>query len=190
MGTSRNDPSPNTPPWRPALAAVGHQSIPPERQEAEIWRAASAERETQLVDDLGHPVLSAAASIAAEKLGVLESLTRFDELVRSQDDARFAFDMGRRALARAASRQAGREGFAAELFAEATSYYVSRDLPTALGRPGYIETASAAIDLTDRIRTSVRERVRTAGAPPPTAEQWRPYVRGVLSILRGERPLR
>lgn len=44
MGTSKNVASPDTPPWKMALAALGRPNIPVTKQNREIWRSVHAER--------------------------------------------------------------------------------------------------------------------------------------------------
>lgn len=186
MGTSRNDPSPDIPVWRPAIAALGNKQIPPERQSEEIWLAASGERAERLLDDFGHAIVALGTAISAKRETVSEALVSFDHALTSQYDARLSFDMARRALARAAAQGAGAEGYACELFAEATGYYASRDLPSVLGKPGCIETSSETIGLKAQITDKVRARVRQVGKPPLEAVAWRTYVHRVLAVLRGE----
>jgi hypothetical protein len=185
MGTSRNDPSPNIPEWRPAIAALGNKQVPPERQGEEIWRAVLGERPERLLDDFGHAIVALGTAIAARHEPVGDALTTFDQALCAQYDARLSFDMARRALARTAAQRGGAEGYARELFAEATGYYASRDLPSALGQPGRIGTSSELIGLKTEIADGVRDRVRRAGAPPTETDAWKVYVRRVVTLLGG-----
>jgi hypothetical protein len=49
VGTSRNDRSPMTPPWRMALAILGTPDVPASRQGMEIWKAVAADRGPKLI---------------------------------------------------------------------------------------------------------------------------------------------
>ncbi len=94
--------------------------------------------------------------------------------------------MGRRALARCAAQRTDATGFVGELFAEAISYYSSRDLPSYVGAVGRVPTASAAISLKDNLRQTTKEQIRALGSPQLTPTGWRRHITRVLKALQGE----
>ncbi|MGI9074284.1 MAG: hypothetical protein ACR2JB_23890 [Bryobacteraceae bacterium] len=189
MGTSRNDPSPPIPPWKPALAVLGRTDVPAERQSLEIWRAVAADRGERLLRDLANPTLAEACSLIAKGRSVSDALDAYDEATLHIADVGLAVDLGRRALARAAVNSSGPSGFASELFAEAVSYYASRDLPSFVAAPGRIANSSAALDLKENLRKIARKTASQAGEPPLDRRGWHRYVSRVLTALQGRERL-
>jgi hypothetical protein len=187
MGTSRNDPSPNVPAWRPAKAALGRRDLSPERQARLLWQAANAERGPDLAESFAAPVFATACAIAARGASVREALQGFDAAVVQSRAAGPVVDMGRRALARVAAQGGGATGFAGELFAEAAAYYASRDLPSFVGAAQRIQTAAEAIALKGEIRRATVDVVSRAGTPPSDSSAWRSYVSNVVAELAGAR---
>ncbi len=186
MGTSRNDRSPSTPSWKPALAAIGRPEVSPERQNREIWLAAAAERGEKLIKEFAHPSLAEACAYVAQGMPVEDALQRFDTATLHEYEAGLAIDMGRRALARAAAARGAARDFASELFAEAVSYYASRDLPSFVAAKNRIKTTSQSIELKSALRDITKNLVRSVGDPPATRRGWLRYVERVLSVLQGE----
>ena len=66
MGTSSNQPSPNTPSWNIAQAALGHLGLDVERQSEELWQSALTDRDGRLTEELTNPLLASACEIAEE----------------------------------------------------------------------------------------------------------------------------
>jgi hypothetical protein len=187
MGTSKNVASPDTPPWKFALAVLGRPAVPLELQNREIWRSVEAERGPRVIDDFSHPALAAACRLASGSSNVQTALHAYDEQLVVQNKSGFAVEIGRRALARAVLSNQGSEGFARELFAEATSYYASRDLPSFVGSKGRVETTSASIALKANLKEITRTIVESAGAPSLDPEGWTRFVSNVVRRLKGRR---
>jgi hypothetical protein len=187
MGTSKNVASPDTPPWKMALAVLGRPDIPVPSQNREIWRSVQAERGSEAADEFSQPALAAACRLAAESSDVRTSLHDYEEHLASSSKNGFAVEIAKRALARAVRSQQGAEGFARELFAEATSYYASRDLPSFVGGRDRVKTTSAAIALKSGLKDITRSIVSSAGTPPVDPEGWAKYVGGVFRRLQGTR---
>ncbi len=184
LGTSKNVASPNTPPWRPALAVIGREDVPPDRQARELWLAAYADRGPRLAEDFGQPTLAAAAKILSTGAPVHQALAKYDEIARQNHSAGLGFELGRRALARCAAQRVGAAEFAAELFAEATTYYASRDLGSFIAARGRVENTSSAIKLKNSLRAVTRDIVRAAGEPSTRPDYWGRYVNKVIAGLR------
>jgi hypothetical protein len=109
-------------------------------------------------------------------------LNGFDATVLQSRTCNFAVELGRRALGRAALAGTGAEGFAAELFAETTSYYIARDLPGFVGSKHRIPTAHEALVL----KRELQQLARTAAATPRVStdvKDWRGYVQEVIGRL-------
>jgi hypothetical protein len=182
MGTSVNQHSPDIPSWRLARALLGNSEAAPADQVAELWRAAVADRSRALQSELSDALLARAAGIAREARSAQEALADFDDTVLRSRTCNFAVELGRRALARAALAGTGAEGFAAELFAEATSYYVARDLPGFVGSKHRVQTAHEALDL----KHELQQLARTAAATrrvSTDAKKWPGYVQEVIGRL-------
>lgn len=163
MGTSVNQPSPGTPNWRLARALLGRPDAPPIDQVGELWRAATADRARALQGELADPLLARAAEIAATHGGNPQAaLEQYDRYVHESYSRNFALEFGRRALARATLKATGAAGFAAELFSEATSYYVARDLPGFVGSPNRVQNARDALELKTKLQTATRDIASTA----------------------------
>jgi hypothetical protein len=186
VGTSRNDRSPSTPPWRIALAVVGAPDVMPARQSVEIWKAVAADRGESLLRDFSSPALAEACRYVAQGLSVNEAIAQFDRSASREGATALAFEMGRRALARCAAQRTDAAAFVGELFAEAVSYYSSRDLPSFVGAAGRVPTTSAAINLKDSLRQLTKEQIRALGPPQLTAAGWRRHITRALKTLQGE----
>lgn len=185
MGTSVNQPSPNTPSWRLARALLGRSDTPAERQVAELWRAATADRSQALQRELADPILARAVEIAAASAGTAhDALERFDQVVYESRSNNFALELGRRALARAVLNGTGPGGFAAGLFSEATAYYVSRDLPGFVGSPSRVNTAHQALALKSELQ-GLTYRLASAQTPTASAEGWARFVESTVALLTG-----
>lgn len=186
MGTSRNDRSPLTPPWKMALAVIGAPEIPPARQSLEIWKAVAADRGEKLLRDFASPVLAAACRDIANRVPLSEALEHFDRSALHESNTGLALEAGRRALARCAAKRTDATGFAGELFAEVVSYYVSRDLPSFVAARGRIASTGEAIRLKDKIRQETREQIRELGSPGLSQREWKAYINRVLKSLQGQ----
>lgn len=186
MGTSRNDPSPKTPPWRIALAVIGTPDINPTRQGLEIWKAVAADRGEKLVSDFTSPALAEACRYVAEGMTVHDALARYDRSTLHESGTGLALEIGRRALARCAAQRTDAATFVGELFAEAVSYYASRDLPSFVARQGRVANTSRSIDLKDKLRQATREQVKALGTPQLTSRGWKSHITKVVRALQSE----
>ena len=184
MGTSRNDRSPMTPPWKMVAAVIGTPDVPPLRQGIEIWRAVAADREEKLLRDFSNRSLAEACQWLSKGMPAQEAVVKFRHATMYEHSAGLAIDMGCRALARSAAQGADAASFVGELFAEAVSYYMSRDLPSYVGARGRIGNTSEAIRLKEAVRESTKQQVKSVGEPQ-FGRQWRGYIARVLKTLQG-----
>lgn len=185
MGTSRNDRSPKTPPWRIAWAVLGAKEVPASRQCMEIWRAAAADRGEKMLRDFSNRSLAEGCRLASSGLSPQDAVAKFNEMARYESDAGLAIDMGRRAVARCAAEHGSPVQFVAELFSEAVSYYASRDLPSYVAAAGRVSNSSDAIRLKESLRQVTKQQVENVGEPRLGAQQWQRYVARVLNVLQG-----
>ena len=184
MGTSRNDRSPDTPPWRVALAVLGRSDVPIERQSREIWMAAHADRGDKLIRDLSHPALAKACKAVESNLPLSRALQNYQESMQYEEASGFVLEMGKRALIRSVSSSKTATEFVGELFAETVSYYASRDLPSYVGSSGRVQTMNQSIALKEQLREVARQAVRSAGSPGFSPKDWYKYINGIVSGLK------
>jgi hypothetical protein len=173
-----------TPPWKMALAVVGSRDVAASRQNMEIWRAVSADRGQKLVRDFSNHSIAEACRWLASGVSAEEAVRRFNKATMHESSAGLTIDMGRRALARCAARKADPATFMGELFAEAVSYYASRDLPSYVGAKGRVSNTSETIKLKDSLRETTRELVKSVGAPKLERAAWSSYISSVLKVLQ------
>ena len=99
MGTSKNVSSPDTTPWKPALAVLGRNNVPPARQLQEVWRSAPFDRGPRLFDDFAAPTLAIACGLAQRRSSVGTLLNEYENLLQHDKKIGLAAEIGRRALA-------------------------------------------------------------------------------------------
>lgn len=187
MGTSSNQASPNTPGWDLVRALLGREGVPPNRQATEIWRAAIGERGDLFIGDLSSPLIAGACRLASEANSPQTAVDEFESLVLRSREASLALDLCKRALARTVAAGTGSEGFGAELFAEVTSYYASRDLPSFTAVPGRVRTVAEAIRLKRDLRTFAADVAKSTGPVRSDPEGWRDYTTRVVNTLQGRK---
>ena len=184
MGTSRNDRSPQTPPWMPALAVLGRADVGVDRQNAEIWRSAAADRGEMLLRDFSNPLLVEACAYLSRGIPPREALERFNKASLHASEGGLVIEMARRALVRSAASEGDPKMFVGELFAEAVSYYASRDLPSFVAARGRVPNTSSVIELKESLRRATRERVGEVGNPALDRRDWKRYISRVLRNLQ------
>lgn len=187
MGTSTNQPSPSTPSWHAAQAAYHDSRISTERAVQELWRAATHRTEGDLVKALASAVIARCGELAATESSRENAVRDASLLVAFSGEASLASDIAQRALIKAFRSPADRlAAFSANLFAEASDYLVSRDLPGFVGQSDHIGTPRQAIEFKAAIRDTVLTTVQRI--PRPVAGRlegdWAAYVRRVAAALK------
>lgn len=163
---------------------LGREDVPPNSQQHWLWRAAVAEKGSELLRELSQRPFAEAASLADRALP--EALPAFDQSIRSSGTTTLFADLARRALARAVVTRGGGDAFGPELFAEATGYFASRDLPSVVGGPGRVQTAKDALALKAALRGEVLSSMSRVSADPRS--DWSAYVSEALNVLSGGKP--
>jgi hypothetical protein len=185
VGTSVNQRSPDTPPWILAQDAYTDASMPVNQALREVWRAASNETETNLMSFLVQPELTAFADLAARISTPSEAFQETSRFISDQKVASLVADIARRAVIQSAGVENPRQQFLQRLFAEATNYLVSRDLPGHIRPGGKIETVSDARRFTQAMMDTTADAVRRTPEPPVIArDTWPTYVRSVVQTIR------
>ena len=183
MGTSRNDPSPSTPPWKMARTILGQQSQEPDRQARQLWMAALRDTENPLFRELASPGVAAGCRIAEERLAPAEAIKAFTRAVTDSREAGLAVDLAKRALVRTASQGGDAGAYGREVFAEAVSYYAARDLPSVIGAAGKISTASEAVALKEALRADAKAVLASVAKPTATVDSWTRFVEASIAAL-------
>lgn len=163
-----------------------------ERQSQEIWRAAAADDDAVLEKSLAAKVFEFAATVAAHSRDPISAMEQFDEKLEAARTSSLFTEVGKRALCRAIVAESGTAGFVGELFAETAAYYVSRDLPSAIGAPGYVRSISEAMNLKSALCDIARQRATEHVASATRsisrsdlATEWSSLVRRILLSLQG-----
>ena len=183
MGTSSNPRSPNTPSWRIVRAVVGSAGSPIDQQSREIWRAAAADLNANLINYLSSPRVFQIAQIAQEASSPSDAVDRFAAVVRKSGNAPFLDAAAQRALLRAVAQKGGVGRFAGELLSETAAYYASRELPSVVGRAGRIGTAADAISLKGQLRSIARSEGEGTIGSPSSSDSWATRVRTAIDKL-------
>jgi hypothetical protein len=188
MGTSSNRPSPPTPNWSIPKAVLGRTDIDDSRQNQELWKAALADRGGALLKELSQPTIAHLCEVAGKIADPLAALSKYEHVVSESGKASLVLDMAKRAFIRSASNQSGSPGFASELFSEVISYYVSRDLPSFIGKEGRIASPMEAIKLKRSLRDKVKTQA-TAESLKTDLKGWKEYVKNFTDriVRRGEK---
>lgn len=185
MGTSISQGSPATPNWRAVAAGYRSGNIRPERVVRELWRAAQSDAEFDWAELLATPIIFTCLHVAVESEGAAQAASRAAREIVLSRQISLATDVARRAVVQSFNAEDRAQGFAEALFAEASSYLVSRDLPAFVGRGGRCRTVGDSVGFKETMRERVTDVVRGLGPPPRDGAQeaWQRYVALALEEL-------
>jgi hypothetical protein len=186
VGTSVNQKSPKTLSWQAVHATYRNKDIPIARVTSEVWRAATNQDRGDLARLLSAPIVAKVGQLTLKAKTPLElSRTTALEIVRSKSSS-LASDIARRAAIQSMSSTNRMSAYNERVFAEATSYLVSRDFPGFVGI-GRAQTIAESISFKAAVSKHVTQLVRDAGLPSSfTARNWGKYVRNVVTTLQGK----
>jgi hypothetical protein len=185
MGTSVNQRSPDTYNWRIVQRAYENPDVPIDLALRDIWRAADNQPEGNLFAQLADPVIGALAAVAATATSPMEASSEVGRLIVDQNAASLAADIARRAVMQSAGRENAQALVVERLFAEATNYLVSRDIPGHIRPGGRLETVADARAFKQDAMSTTADAVRRA-APPPSFEgdAWSRFVSTVVRSIQ------
>lgn len=187
MGTSVNQSSPNTLNWNAAHAGFRDKSVPISRVVTEVWRAATNQHSGDIARLLSAPVVARLGQLAAEAKTSLDLARRSSSVIAESKQSSLASDIGRRAAIQSVSAEDRISAYAQRVFAEATAYLVSRDLPGFVGS-GRAKTVADSLEFKSALISHVSELARTVPVPKSlSAENWAAHVSRVLNTLRGQK---
>ena len=188
MGTSVNQRSPDTPPWVLAQDAYTDATLTIDAALREVWRAASNDTETNLSSFLAQSELRSFVELAARVATPSEAFQETSRFIADQKIASLSADIARRAVIQSAGADNPRQHFIERLFAEATNYLVSRDLPGHIRPGGKIQNVTDARRFTREMMETAVDAVRRTPAPQTfEGEGWPIYIRSVVQTIRRRR---
>lgn len=186
MGTSVNQRSPDTLNWRAAQAAYEDPNVPAERVLQELWRAAGNQPEGDLAAMLAEPIVARLRDIAVEGRSALEVATAASRAVVQSKQASLAADIARRAAVQSVGAADPARAYSERVFAEASNYLLSRDLPGYVGTVGRNPTVADSYQFKQSVLNAAAEAVRQVGVPSAsTAEAWRTHAAAVINRFKG-----
>lgn len=159
--------------------------MPVDQALREIWRAASNTTETNLASFLAQADIHAFADLAARVSSHAEAFQETSRFISDQKVASLVADIARRAVIQSAGVDNPRQQFFQRLFAEATNYLVSRDLPGHIRPGGKIENVTDARRFTQAMMDTAADAVRRTPQPDTVGrDTWPGFVRAVVQTIR------
>jgi hypothetical protein len=185
MGTSVNQSSPRTLNWKAAQAGYRDPNVTVGRIAAEVWRAALNQPAGNLEQLLSQPLIQRIGALLAQSTSALDLARRSAiEIARSKHST-LASDIAKRACVQAAGSKDWQTAFTARLFAEATAYLVSRDLPGYVGLGRIHDVAESAKFKSTLSQYAADVAARVARPQQLNERNWAEHVNRVVSRLRG-----
>jgi hypothetical protein len=189
MGTSVNQSSPKTINWQAAQATYKDARVPIERVLREIWRAATSQpEESNLASLLGQPIITRLRDIVLEGGNAAQIAMATTREIAGSRQASLAVDIARRAALQSASAENRAQAFSERIFAEASNYLLSRDLPGYVGSVGRNQTVADSHQFKRAVLNAAAESVRQISPPSSNSpEDWQTHISTVVDVLRGRR---
>lgn len=188
MGTSVNQPSPNTINWKAAQVTYQDPNAPIERVLREIWRAATSQPEGNLAVLLAEPIVARLRDIVAAGGDASEIGMAATREIALSRQASLAADIAHRAAVQSASAENPAQAYSERLFAEASNYLLSRDLPGFVGNVGRNRTVAQSFEFKRTVLDAATRAVQQVPEPrSSTPDDWRAYTESVVHFLRSRR---
>ena len=185
MGTSVNQSSPRTLSWTAAQVGYRDAAIPIARVASEVWRAALNQESGNIAQLIAQPIVVRLGDLAVKAQSAADAsrLTAL-EIVRSKQSS-LATDIACRAAVQCIGATDRFATYTERVFAEATAYLVSRDLPGFVGS-GRARTVADSMELKSALVSHVADVARGVDRPVSAdARSWAQYVDAVVQRLRG-----
>ena len=185
MGTSVNQPSPRTLNWTAAQAGYRDPAIPIERVASEIWRAALNQETGNIAQLIGQPVIASLGDLAARAQTAADVSRSTALAIARSKQSSLGTDIARRAAIQCIGSADRFAAYTERVFAEATAYLISRDLPGFVGM-GRVRNVSDSMELKTAVVSHVTSVVRGVQRPTsPDPRSWSTFVNTVTQRLRG-----
>jgi len=186
LGTSVNQRSPDTLNWRAVQATYEDANIPIERVLQEIWRAASGRELENISTMLAEPIVFRLRDIALSAKSPVEAAALGGREIAQSKQASLVADIALRAAVQAATTSNPAQSYSERVFAEASNYLISRDLPGFVGAVGRNETVAESLQFKASVLRAASAAVREVGIPTiSTPRAWQRHAAAVLTRLRG-----
>lgn len=182
MGTSVSQHSPRTLGWQTVATGYDDPKIPVDRVVQEIWRAAKQTLQAQLLSNLGSPLVFELAGLVANSEGPAQAYTASVAAISKSKQASLFTEIAKRAVMQSTVGEDRVAAFSANLFAEATDYFVSRDISGHLGS-ARLEALDSVINLKAQIRSRVREIVGVEETTTSNRGEWLSFVNQCINKL-------
>lgn len=185
MGTSVNQPSPKTINWRAAQATYRNADTPVERVLREMWRAATSQGGGNLANLLAQPIVARVREIVLRGGDATQVAMAASREIAESRQSSFAADIARRAAVQSVTAENRAQAYSERVFAEASNYLLSRDLPGYVGDVGRNKTVSDSFQFKRAVLEAAANVVRTVGPPPSnTPEAWHDHTTAVVDALK------
>ena len=187
MGTSVNQRSPDTLNWRAAQATYEDAGIPIERVLQEIWRAATTQPDADFKAMLAEPIVLHLRNLALGSESASSVAASARKAIAESKQTSLMADIAFRAAVQAATAPDRAQAYSERVFAEASNYLISRDLPGYVGSVGRSSTIADSLQFKSSVLRAATDAVKQTGVPSTlTAGAWRKHTAAVIDKLRGQ----
>jgi len=184
MGTSVNQRSPDTPNWDIVQRAYDNPDFPTGLALREVWRAAGNQSDGNLIAQLSDPIIGDIASVAIEARSPADASRIVDDFVSDNRIASLATSIATRAAIQCAGQGNAQSLFVERLFAEATNYLVSRDLPGHITPGSRLQNISQARIFKQELMKTTADTVQGTRLPQTLqGNDWQSLVVTVVGAL-------
>lgn len=185
MGTSVNQASPRTLNWNAAQAGYRDPGVPIARVASEVWRAALNQEVGNIAKLIAQPIIASLGDLAVRAESPADAARSTALTISQSKQSSLATDIARRAAIQCVGASDRFSAYSERIFAEATAYLVSRDLPGFVGS-GRTKTVADSIEFKAAVAGHVADVARSVPRPAtPDAGAWARYVDNVVKRLRG-----
>jgi len=185
MGTSVNQASPHTLSWTAAQVGYRDAAISIARVASEVWRAALNQESGNIAQLIAQPIVAHLGDLAIRAQSAADASRATAIAIAQSKQSSLGTDIARRAAVQCVSATDRFATYTERVFAEATAYLVSRDLPGFVGS-GRARTVADSMELKAALVSHVADLVRGVDRPASAdARSWAKYVDTVVERLRG-----
>jgi hypothetical protein len=162
--------------------------VPVERVLREMWRAATSQPEGNLADLLAQPIISRVRDIVLQGGDATQVAMAASREIAQSRQSSLAADIARRAAVQSVSAPNRAQAYSERVFAEASNYLLSRDLPGYIGNIGRNKTVADSFHFKSAVTEAAASIVRQVTPPPSnTPEGWRSHTAAVVDALKKRR---
>jgi len=187
LGTSVNQRSPDTLNWRAVQATYEDASIPIERVLQEIWRAATSREGNNFNVLLSEPIITRLRDIAVSARSPVEAATAAGAAIAESKQTSLVADIAFRAAVQASTSVNRAQTYSERIFAEASNYLISRDLPGFVGTVGRNTTVAESVHFKAALMEAASSAVRQVGIPTfSSPKAWQRHAAAIVNRLQGK----